>query len=304
MNTSKRRDLPAYVGMVGPAVAVFLFIVAFPIIYSIWLSFTDFNPNRGGAWGFVGLDQYAKMVRDPNFWHALKNNLIVVAVSVFGQIPLGFVLAYILYRKKVKAAGFFQSMVFLPHFLSTIVIGTLWKRMFQADGPVSRLLQIASGDPQAQFDLMLKENTVMIPIGFALLWMYTGLYMVIFLANLQKLDKGMIEAAEMDGASELQLFGRVVVPALSGTIVVTTVLAIAGSMRGFDLIYSITTQGLQRNNAMVLPIFMYQTAFQDFNNDSRFAYGAAISNAIIAVSVALILVSKLISRRLKAGEDD
>ncbi|MCX7949343.1 MAG: sugar ABC transporter permease, partial [Treponemataceae bacterium] len=133
--------------------------------------------------------------------------------------------------------------------------------------------------------------------------MYTGLYMVIFLANLQKIDNAMIEAAQIDGANEFQIFTRVIVPVLSGTILVSSILAIAGSLRGFDLIFSITTQGLQRNNAMVLAIYMYQTAFQDYNNPERFAYGAAISNAIIVISVLLILLSNYIGKKLNAGEE-
>lgn len=297
------KNLLAYVGLVGPGLFVFLLIIAYPVVYSLWLSFTDFNPNRGGEWNFVGLAQYARMVRDPNFWHALKNNLIVVLVSVFGQIPIGFALAYILYRRMVKGRYFFQSMVFLPHFLSTIVIGLLWRRLFQADGVVSRFLQFAKNDPTAQFDLMLRSETVMYPIGFALIWMYTGLYMIIFLANLQKLDTGMIEAAQIDGASEVQIFRKIIVPILSGTILVSTILAIAGSLRGFDLIFSITTQGLQRNNAMVLPIYVYQTAFLDFNNPERFAFGAAISNAIVVISVLLILFSNFIGRKANAVEE-
>jgi raffinose/stachyose/melibiose transport system permease protein len=303
MKGRNSRNLPAYIGMIGPATIVFLFIVAYPIVYSFWLSFTNFNPNRGGEWSFVGINHYAKMLHDPNFWHSFKNNIIVVAVSVFGQIPIGFALAYILYRKLVKATRFFQSIVFLPNFLSTIVIGILWKRMFQADGPVSRLIQIITNNPQAQFDLMLKANTIMYPIGFALLWMYTGLYMIIFLANLQKIDSSLIEAAQIDGANEFQIFIKVIVPVLSGTILVSCILAIAGSLRGFDLIFSITTQGLQRNNAMVLAIYMYQTAFQDYNNPDRFAYGAAISNAIIVISVLLIMLSNYIGKKLNAGEE-
>lgn len=302
----KKRDLqalPAYLGLVLPGLAVYLLIVAYPILYSIWLSFTDFNPNRGGAWSLVGLLQYRTLFQDPDFWHALKNNMIVVAVSVFGQIPLGFALAYILFRKLVRAGRFYQSMVFFPHFLSTIVIGTMWKRLFQADGPVARLLQWLSGDPAAQFDLMLRANTVMYPIGFALLWMYTGLYMTVFLANMQKLDLNLIEAAKIDGASEPQIFFRLIVPLLSGTVLVSTTLAIAGSLRGFDLIFSMTTQGLQRMNAEVLPILMYRKAFQDYSNEMRFAYGSAISNVIVLISVALILLSNYIGRRLHAGEE-
>ena len=293
-----------YLAMAAPALIIYLFIVTYPVFYSLWLSFTDFNPNRGGNWNWMGFYQYRTMLEDPNFWHALKNNLIVAAVSVFGQIPIGFILAYLLYRSLVKAANFFQTVVFLPRFLSTIVIGTMWKRLFQADGPVSVIIQTLSGNPSAQFDLMLYKETVMFPIGFALIWIYTGLYMIIFLANLQKINENLIEAAKIDGASEAQIFFRKSVPMLSGTILVSTVLAIAGSLRGFDLIFSITTQGLQRNNAMVLPIYMYQTAFQNYTNQMRFAYGAAISNAIVLISVMLILFSNVIGKRLSFNGDE
>jgi raffinose/stachyose/melibiose transport system permease protein len=295
--------MTAYLGLVLPGLAVYLVIVAYPVAYSVWLSLTDFNPNKGGAWKLVGLLQYRTMFRDPDFWHALKNNLIVVGVSVLGQIPIGFALAYILFRRLVRAGRLFQAMVFFPNFLSTIVIGIMWKRMFQADGPVARLLQLASGNPHQQFTLMLRADTVMYPVSFALIWMYTGLYMVIFLANLQKVDTHLVEAAKIDGASETQIFFRLVVPLLSGTILVSTTLAIAGSLRGFDLIFALTTQGLQRMNAEVLPILMYRKAFQDYSNTMRFAYGSAISNVIVLISVALILMSNWIGRRLHAGEE-
>jgi len=305
VNKRDRRQLLIFFAMVGPGLLIYLFIVAYPVIYSVWLSFTDFNPNRGGgsSWSFVGFLQYKTMLEDPNFWHAFNNNMFVVFVSVFGQIPIGFILAYILYRRMVKAQHFFQAMIFLPQFLSTIVIGIMWKRAFSADGPVSRIIQLVTGDPTAQFDLMLYADTVMIPIGFALIWMYTGFFMIIFLANLQKMNTNMIEAAKIDGATEPQIFFRVIVPLLSGTILVSTVLAIAGSLRGFDLIFAMTTQGLQRNNAMVLPIFMYQTAFQDYSNQMRFAFGSAISNAIVFISILLIMLSNFIGKKLNAGEE-
>ena len=303
MNRRDFKALITYLGFVLPGLVVYLFIVAYPVLYSLWLSVTDFNPNRGGDWSFVGAFQYRTMVEDPQFWHALKNTMIVVAVSVFGQIPIGFVLAYILFRRLVRGGDFYQSMVFFPHFLSTIVIGTMWKRLFQADGPAAVLIQMVSGDPGAQFDLMLSPGTVMIPIGFALIWMYTGLYMVIFLANLQRIDTSMIEAAKIDGARESQILFRLIVPVLSGTILVATTLAIAGSLRGFDLIFAMTTQGLQRMNAEVLAIFMYRTAFQDYTNSMRFAYGSAISNAIVAISVVLILLSNLVGRWMHAGRE-
>ena len=302
MKQRDRKALMFYIGMVAPGLAIYLSIVAYPVFYSVWLSFTDFNPNAGGVGNFLGLYHYKTMIGNPEFWHSLKNNMIVVGVSVFGQIPIGFILAYILYRKMVTAEKFFQSMVFLPQFLSTIVIGILWKRLFVADGPVSTLIQLATGDPSAQFDLMLRADTVMIPIGFALIWMYTGFYMVIFLANLQKMNVNMIEAAKIDGATEPQIFGRIILPLLSGTIIVSSVLAIAGSLKGFDLIFAMTTQGLQRDNASVLPIYMYETAFRDYSNPMRFAYGAAISNAIFAISIVMIGISNWIGKHMNQDE--
>ncbi len=304
MKARDRSSLLIYLGFILPGLLIYLFIVAYPILYSLILSFSDFNPNKGGVWNFVGLLQYNTMIHDPAFWHALKNNMIVVLVSVFGQIPIGFVLAFILYRKLVKARHFFQSMVFLPQFLSTIVIGIMWRRLFQADGPVSKIMQLVTGDSTQQFTLMLDPNTVMIPIGFALIWMYTGFYMIIFLANLQKINDSMIEAAKIDGASELQIFVTIIVPLLSGTILVSSVLAIAGSLRGFDLIYALTAQGLTRLNAEVLPIFMYRTAFQDYSNPMRFAYGSAISNAIVVISIGLILFSNFLGKKLGTSEEN
>jgi raffinose/stachyose/melibiose transport system permease protein len=302
----KKRNIKAlliYIGFIAPGLVIYLFIITYPIFYSVWLSFTDFNPARGGAVNLVGLLHYIRMFKDPLFWHSLKNNMVVVGVSVFGQIPIGFILAYILFRKTVRAQHFFQSMVFLPQFLSTIVVGLLWRRLFTADGPISRLIQIMTGNPAAQFDLQLKVETAMYPVGVALIWMYTGLYMMIFLANLQKIEDSMIEAAQIDGASEIQIFLKVIVPILSGTVLISTILAIAGSLRGFELIFGLTTMGLTRRNAMVLPIYMYTTAFQEYTNPMRFAYAAAISNAIVLISVILIFVSNFVANRLHAGEE-
>jgi len=297
------RDFLTFLGFILPGFIIYIFIVAYPIFYSILLSFSDYNPNIGGKWNFMGLTHYKTMLNDPDFWHAFKNNMIVVAVSVFGQIPIGFILAFILYRKQVKGANFFQSMVFLPQFLSMIVIGIMWRMLFMVDGPIARLMQSFSNDPTKQFTMMLSPNTAMIPVGIALIWVYTGFYMIIFLANLQKINDSMIEAAKIDGASEPQIFVKIIVPLLAGTILTSSILAIAGSLKGFTLIFVITTEGITRLNAEVLPIFMYRTAFQDYSNPMRFAYGATISNTVVLISILMILLSNFIGKKLGTHEE-
>lgn len=303
MKKRNARDFLTFLGFILPGFLLYIFIVAYPIIYSFLLSFSDFNPNEGGKWNFMGLVHYRTMLADPDFWHALKNNMIVVGVSVFGQIPIGFVMAFILYRKQIRASNFYQSMVFLPQFLSMIVIGIMWRMLFMVDGPVARIMQWMTNDPSKQFTMMLSAKTAMIPVGIALIWVYTGFYMIIFLANLQKINDSMIEAAKIDGASEIQIFIKIIIPLLAGTILTSAILAIAGSLKGFNLIFAITTEGITRLNAEVLPLLMYRTAFQDYSNSLRFAYGATISNAVVFISILMILFSNFIGKKLGTHEE-
>lgn len=300
MRKSSSRDTWFYVAMVAPAVIVYLVIIAFPILSSVVLGFTDYNILQPQNAHFVGLKHYGYMFNDDLFWKAFNNNMFVVAVSVFGQIPIGFILAYILFRKMVKGEGFFQTMIFLPNFLTTIVIGILWNRIFGSPGPVESIMKAVSGNPNAMITWGFSQTTAMIPIGFVLIWMYTGLYMVIFLANLQKIDVGLIEAAQIDGASEPKIFIKIIVPLLSGVILVNAILAIAGSLKGFDLIWAMTKGG-PANNTMILPLYMYNFAFAA--GPSQFGFGSAISNMLVFISLALIGLSSWIGKKFNAGED-
>lgn len=314
MKKTDKRELLTFIGFIAPGLLIYLFIIAYPICYSVFLSFTDFNPNMTKTTTFQGLANYIKVLTMnrgivdsttdiPEFWYAFKNNMIVVAVSVFGQIPIGFALAFILYRKQVKGATFFQSMVFLPQFLSTIVVGIMWRMLFQIDGPVSRLIQYFKNDPKAQFTMMMEPGKAMIPIGIALIWMYTGFYMIIFLANLQKINESMFEAAKIDGASEFQIFCRITVPLLAGAILTSCILAIAGSLKGFSLIYALAPEGKQRINTEVLPIYMYRVAFNNAKDPQRFAYGSTISNIVVLISILLISFSNWVGEKLGTGEE-
>lgn len=295
-----RKDLGFYLVMIAPAVLLMAGVIALPILLSVAYGFTDYGIKPDAVVHFIGLDHYLRIFQDPVFWQAFWNNMFVVAVSVFLQIPVAFVIAFVLYRSMVKGSGFFQSMVFLPNFLSTIVVGMLFHQIFNQNGPASQLVQWITGDLSAQANLFARPETAMIPIGIALIWMYAGFYMITFLANMQKIDAGIIEAARIDGASEAQIFLKIVAPILSGTLFLNCILAIAGSLKGFDLIYAMTGGG-PGNNTIVLPIYMYNYAFR-MNADDSYSYGSAISNVIVALSIGLILISNWVSKKTGSGE--
>lgn len=277
-----------------PALAVYLAIVAFPIISSFGLSFTDYNIYKNLAiW--TGLANYIKIFKDPIFWFSMRNNFIVIFVSVFGQIPLGFGLAYLIYRKLVKRSGFFQAMVFLPTVISTIIIGILWGKMFSPIGVYPRIIQAITNNPNYTMTIMNSKQLAMIPIGFVLLWVYTGFYVIIFLANLQNIDPNIIEAAQIDGAADGQIFIKIIVPQLYGVIVLTSILAISGSLKSFDLLFAMTGGG-PAYYTNLLAIYMYQKGFIFYD----YGAGSAISTVMVILSIVLVILVRFVRRKVEA----
>ena len=289
----KFKRVSIYMAFVLPAVSVYLAIIAFPIISSVGLSFTDFNIYKNLAiW--TGLANYIKIFKDPVFWFSMRNNFIVIFVSVFGQIPLGFGLAYLIYRKSVKGSGFFQAMVFLPMVISTIIVGILWSRMFSPIGVVPRIIQSITNNPNYSMTIMNSKQLAMIPIGFVLLWVYTGTYLIIFLANLQNIDPNIIEAAQIDGATDGQIFIKIIVPQLYGVIVLTSILAIAGSLKSFDLLFAMTGGG-PAYYTNLLALYMYQKAFIFYD----YGVGSAVSTVMVFLSIVLVILVRFVRRKVE-----
>jgi len=286
-----------YAFFVAPALLIYLFVMAFPMGFSIWLSLTDY---RGGAvFGnpnitFNGLAAYINIFTDPYFYMALRNNLLIVLISVFGQIPLGFCIAYIINRGLIKGRGLFQTIIYLPQVISAVIIGVLFNTFFLSSQSVWMEIRRFI-NPEAEW---LPGQNAMLPVLVVILWMYTGTYMLIFLANLQKIDPSVVEASKIDGASEFQTLRYVIFPALSGVIVTAAILAISGSLRSFDLIW-IMTGGGPAHRTSVLAIYMYEKAFRGAPN---YPVANAISMVMVLISFFLIGITKIAEKRFGAGD--
>lgn len=286
-----------YVMMILPATLLFLTIIIIPIFRSVFLGFTEYNVFRPDETKWIWFQNYARMFADPLFWRSLQNTMFVVMVSVVFQMPLALILAFILYRKYVKFQGFFLAMVFLPQTISTIIIGILWRWLIiNPYGFLAQILQVITRDPDATLSWGLSQVTAMFPIGIAIIWMYTGFFVLIFVANLQKINASTIEAAEIDGASEVQIFMNIIVPSQVGTIIVNSIISIAGSLKGFDLIWAMTGGG-PADYTIVLPIYMYKYAFKTFALDS-YSFGSAVATMIVVLSILLILITRVIGKAI------
>jgi raffinose/stachyose/melibiose transport system permease protein len=301
-STKKREESIAFWVLALPAVLIYLFIMAFPTIFSITLSLTNYTNGQLFAsdtrMDFIGLKHYFAMFGDKYFWIALQNNIWIVAISVLGQIPLGFILAYVLYRKSVAWTGFWQTVLYIPVIISTIVVGILWQTIFSPiAGPITQTVR--QFIPNWENTLMNDPNLAMVPVLFVILWMYTGTYMIIFLANLQRIDSSILEAARIDGANEGVILWRIIIPALSGVIVTSAILAISGSLKSFDLIFAMTSGG-PAGQTSVLSLYMYNNAFKGAPD---FGLANAISTFMVVVSFLLIGVTQMIERRFGGKEE-
>jgi ABC-type sugar transport system permease subunit len=357
----------AYWLFVLPAVVIYALVLAFPIVVAILLSLSNYNGGimfGGKPWTIVGFQQYQKLIHDVQFWLAFKNNVYIVIVSAFGQVPLGFVFAYLIYRKIVRGGEFWQAVLYAPNIISVVVLGLLWKMIINSNGLIESLLNmlyahsfqtslnhvLAGGftltddlvrqlikiaDPGALStfsdpftnlkdflggyspdqivmlkadlthllarhwtpDFMARPQTAMLPIMFVFLWCWTGLYLIMFLANMQKIDKEILEAARIDGAGEGQVLGRIVLPSLSGVIANAVILCIAGSLNSFALIWAMTGGG-PMNVTEVLSIYMYRTAVMSVN----YPLSNAIAMSIVVFSLVLIGLTKLVEKRYGGKE--
>jgi raffinose/stachyose/melibiose transport system permease protein len=300
--TAKKEQSYSYFLLVVPAVLIYLAVVAFPTIFSIVLSLTNYNGGKvfGGKEkiSFAGFKSYFAIftLYRGDFLIALKNNMLIVLMSVFGQIPLGFILAYILSRKIIRGVDFFQTMIYLPNVITPVIIGILFQNFYYSNESIFKEI-VRMVNPAAEFSIASGSKN-MIPVLVIMLWMYTGMYVIIFLANIQRIDVSIIEASKIDGATEAQSLWYIILPALSGVIVTSAILAISGSLKSFDLLYVMTSGG-PAGSTRVLSLYMYEKAFSGAPN---YPLANAISTVMVIISFALIGLTQLAEKRFGGKE--
>lgn len=240
---------------------------------------------------YVGLANFRAILNDSVFWLSVRNNLIVVAASVFGQIPIALVLALLLNRK-IKGAKFFRTIAFLPVVISTVVISLTWRMIYNVEqGLLNHLLNNLGLSTLAQ-NWLGNPDYAMYAIAAVIIWQFVGLYFIIFLSALQTVPKDILEAAELDGATEWQKTRYVTLPSIWGVIIIAVILCISGSLKTFDLIY-VMTGGGPANATEVMATYMYTETFQGL----RYGYGSAISVLIFVFSIAIIVCANMLLKK-------
>lgn len=282
--------------LIGPALVIVLVYAYWPIATTVNYSLHDWNGfSRDMTW--VGWGNYQQLLADANFLRSLLNNLLIVAVSLLIQLPMSFLTAYAIFKLRSKWAEAAKVLFYLPCILSMVMIGLLWRFIYDYQyGALNSVIRAVNLPGLARVWLT-DPRTAFPAILVVVVWVYLGYHCLIHSAGLHSLPVEILEAAKVDGAEGWRLVLRIIVPMLSEVIRVSLIISLVGSFQFFDLIW-ILTGGGPFHKTDVLATYMYNRAFQA----QQFGYAAAIAVVILACALLATVIQNLWQRERAKGE--
>ncbi len=263
----------------APAVLITVGMIAFPVLYTVWLSFQSFSTT--GRQSFVGLANYAQLISDNEFWHGLWVTLALYLLSLVLQLVFGVWLALVLFHAR-RLSGIVRSLFISPFMMPPVVAGMMWLVILDPSLGAANYILTSLGLPPSDW---LASPTFVIPtVALIDSWQWTPYVALIVLGGLQSLPPSVYEAAQIDGASPFKTFQRITLPLLLPTIVTATILRSVDLLRFFDIIY-ITTQGGPGNASNTLNIYGFRVGFEFFN----IGYASALMLTLTAIVFGAVL---------------
>ncbi len=264
--------LPDFLGLL-----IFLII---PIAYAYFISLHDWDGLSPMRWN--GLDNYAKLFGDRQFWDSLKITTIytLIYVPLLYTISLGLAL---LVNQRLPFMRFFRTIFFVPVVLSLVVSSLMWKYIFdERAGLLNFLIGLIGIQPQSWLGSVELALPSIIAVS---VWIQMGYFMVIFIAGLQDIPREYFEAARIDGANRWQVFFQITLPLLKPTSLFVIVISLISSFQVFDQVWVMTKGGPARAT-QVTAVYIYQQAFQFLN----LGYGSAVAFVLFVVILAFTLI--------------
>ena len=272
----KRKQTLLITILVAPAVILFTYLVVFPVFQAAFFSFFKWNglgPLSQDK--FRGLDNFVNLFQDPVFINAIRNNIIVVALSLVIEIPLALYVAFLINNKKFKGAVFFRTFFFLPYVLSEVITGLLWQFIYNPQYGFIKALYTAFAPDSPVPAFLADPKTVLGAIMVALVWKYFGFHMSILIIGLQDIQEDIREAAKVDGASEFQTTWKIVIPMLKPTLFISVFFSIVGSLQVFDVVWAMSRGG-PVNASETMVTYLYTYGMKRMN----IGYGSAVAIVI------------------------
>ncbi|WP_018236727.1 carbohydrate ABC transporter permease [Ensifer sp. BR816] len=283
-----RGRLPVLILFLPPALLLFTVFVILPMGEAAWYSLYRWN-GYGLPQQFVGLRNFEVLFTNAAFSKALINNGIIILVSVLLQIPLALWLATML-AHRIAGVVAFRLTFFLPYVLADVAAGLIWRFVYDGD---YGLVAAAAGFFGVTTPYVLADRGLAIYAVLAvIIWKYFGFHMMLFIAGLQAVDRSVLEAAEIDGATGWQKFRYVTLPLLGSTVRLSIFFAVIGSLQLFDLVMPLTGGG-PSNSTQTMVTFLYTYGVTRM----QVGLGSAVGVVLFVICVTLAFGYKRIFMR-------
>jgi multiple sugar transport system permease protein len=276
-----------------PMLAFIVIMLGYPIFTNIQMSFYDVTVTtfRSGDAPYVGLENYLVLLRDPAFTKSVVISLGFTSVSIMLQFTVGFALA-LFFNRPFPGNGFLRAMLLLAWLLPAVVVGNVFRWIFDGDYGVFNYLLQSIGLMQEKHYWLLDTNTALLCTILANAWVGIPFNMMLLLAGLQNIPTTLYEAASIDGASAIDRFVYITLPMMRPVALGILLLTFIYTFKVFDLIY-VMTDGGPVDATTVLPIQIHRLTFDFF----RFAHGAAAATLLLLGLLFLAIgYSRLIQR--------
>lgn len=290
MTALRRREaLTGYLFILPAGIGLLAFFVL-PTLRAAQISLTHWNLMRPAKW--AGLENYARLWADAQFWDSMWITLCYVLYNIPVQTALGLLIAVLADRLAKSVA--LRAVIIAPYLISNVVAGLVWLLMLDPlIGMTNSFLGLLGLAPQG---FLSSPDQSLISVAAISIWRHAGFTALLFYAGLQAIPKDLYEAARLDGASETAMFRLITLPLLRPVLVFVLVTSIVGSFQVFDVI-AVTTQGGPAGSTRAVLWYIYENAFQF----SRMGYASAMSMVLFAI---LVLVTLAQMRLLRGDRSD
>ncbi|MCM3702803.1 carbohydrate ABC transporter permease [Paenibacillus macerans] len=289
--TRKRREQWAGWLFIAPEVIGMCVLSVFPLLFSLFLSFTEWNLVGGmSAIHFTGLDNFVNLFKDNHFILALKNNVLFTAGTVPLTMLLGIILSALIH-KKLYGKAFFKVAFFIPYICSTVAIAAVWQALYHpSKGPLNQMLmQLGILSPP---HWLVDTSFSLIAIMIIYIWQILGYQMIIFLAGMTNIPEELYEAATIDGANGIQQFRRITVPLLGPTTFFLAITSTISSFKVFDIIKFLTNGGPNYSSTVIV-YQIYEEGFERF----KMGYASAMSWVLFLIIMLVTSITWITQNR-------
>ncbi|ANE45488.1 ABC transporter permease [Paenibacillus swuensis] len=276
-----------------PCLLLYVCLVFVPILVSMYSSTLDWNGI--GTSTFIGLDNFKHMfTADPVFWPSVKRTLMFALFSML-EIPLALMLA-ILLNRYIKRPNFLVSSYFMPVILSVVIIGQLWKTIYNpaSMGGMLNQVLITFGLESWTHSWLTEPKVAMYALYFVALWQYLGYHLLIQFTGIQNIPAEIYEAAKIDGADGFKADRYITFPMVVPIFKISVVLAFIGSLQSFDMIM-VMTGGGPAHATDVIATHMYNMSFLSM----KYGYGSALATFLVVLCLSATILINTLFRRVE-----